>query len=551
MKGNVVRLFEHIKLLQRGVEISQEGKITGDSQVKLRQGLNGKPVRIGLLGATSAGKTTLIHRLLSDSAGKISSKPETACLVIHSFSKVENIVLRLNKNVVLKDGKKSSEFREFIKKFKLIDCYERNSELWWRAVDDEVTKEFGKEKILEFFDEVNNYDNVFESIKWNHKQRQREYSLTDLIDIYDLPGFGGKEAHDETASAVLGHKEFDVLIYLIDSSKGIPGEDEKEHLATIKSFLDLRPSYKMYWAYEKPLPVDVDVAEAEENIRSALSSMGIDIDVPLLDLTGYDVGSDGDDVCERVLCRVLKPYFIDAGKEYYNQLFSGGAKRDSSVLKNAFDIGVSSRVIENILDKIDMRSKEIGKPMSINEAEKYILDELGVEKNVLDCTSIDASSSLAKNNLLTGVTKGAERLWKRFDGLLDKIYNDKPLQQEKVLSRNFEESEISNISDIEIAISKVVQRIRKSVAKIVYGITNKVHSDRVSIDLIRDFKRDVYNQDPDLRTLVYDIQFYLILKNHDSVRSYIMKPIVDSLRENIKREIDDIEKFSEEEEGDS
>ena len=73
MKGNVVRLFEHIKLLQRGVEISQEGKITGDSQVKLRQGLNGKPVRIGLLGATSAGKTTLIHRLLSDSAGKISS----------------------------------------------------------------------------------------------------------------------------------------------------------------------------------------------------------------------------------------------------------------------------------------------------------------------------------------------------------------------------------------------------------------------------------------------------------------------------------------------
>jgi hypothetical protein len=29
-----------------------------------------------------------------------------------------------------------------------------------------------------------------------------------------------------------------------------------------------------------------------------------------------------------------------------------------------------------------------------------------------------------------------------------------------------------------------------------------------------------------------------------------MKPIVDSLRENIKREIDDIEKFSEEEEGD-
>ena len=96
----------------------------------------------------------------------------------------------------------------------------------------------------------------------------------------------------------------------------------------------------------------------------------------------------------------------------------------------------------------------------------------------------------------------------------------------------------------------MVQRLQKSVSKIVRGITSRVHTDRVSIDLIRDFKRDVYNQDPDLRTLVYDIQFYLMLKNHESVRSYIMKPIVDSLRENIKREIDDIEKFSEEEEGD-
>jgi hypothetical protein len=38
-----------------------------------------------------------------------------------------------------------------------------------------------------------------------------------------------------------------------------------------------------------------------------------------------------------------------------------------------------------------------------------------------------------------------------------------------------------------------------------------------------------------------------MLKNHESVRSYIMKPIVDSLRENIKREIDAIEDYTDEE----
>ena len=75
MKANVIRLFEHVKLLQRGVELFQKQR--GQSCDSLRDGFNGENVRIGLLGATSAGKTTLIKRLLSESAGKISSKPET------------------------------------------------------------------------------------------------------------------------------------------------------------------------------------------------------------------------------------------------------------------------------------------------------------------------------------------------------------------------------------------------------------------------------------------------------------------------------------------
>ena len=257
MKGNAVRLFEHIKLLQRGVKIAEEGKIAKDSSSKIRRGLSGESgnrVRVALLGATPAGKTTFIRRLLSDSPGKISSKPETACLVIHSFSRVENIVLKFKEGVIdFGDGDKSSKFHKFVQEFGFSDCFHGVTDTSWQPLEKEVTKEFTREKIINFLAEANEYDKVFKSIKWNHKRGRGEYCLSDLIEIYDLPGFGGKDAHDETALEVLRSEDFDILIYLIETSRGIPAEDEAKHLMAIRDFLKSHPSIKMYWAYQKPL----------------------------------------------------------------------------------------------------------------------------------------------------------------------------------------------------------------------------------------------------------------------------------------------------------
>ena len=190
MKANVIRLFEHIKLLQRGVELYQNG-IDEQSDEKLPRGLGEGNVRIALAGATSAGKTTLIKRLLSDSAGRISSKPETACLVIHSFAEVENVVMRLRPDVSFPEDV-GIAFRDFIKDFGLKDYYVRGSGFSWKTTSrDVVTLEKSREEILDFFAQVNQFDGVFESIKWNHKQRGNDYNLTDLVDIYDLPGFCG------------------------------------------------------------------------------------------------------------------------------------------------------------------------------------------------------------------------------------------------------------------------------------------------------------------------------------------------------------------------
>jgi hypothetical protein len=519
MTEKTVRLFEHIKLLQRGVEVAQEGKIAGVSAVSLPRGLNNEPVRIGLIGATSAGNTTLIPHLLRVSAGKISSKPETACLVIPSFSKSENIVLQLNDKVLLKDSKESSIFREFLRKYDLHNSYDHLDDSEWSANEKCVTKELSRERILDFFGLVNDFDKVFKSIKWNHKRRGDEYNLTDLIDIYDLPGFGGKEAHEEVVASVFGDADFDILIYLIDSSCGIPSAEEGGSLKGIESFLQAHPKCKMYWAYEKPLyGVEViDREEAQERIQTALETMDIKIRADFLDLTG-DVDDETDDVSERILSEVLRPYFVEAGKKYFKELFKRNEITDAEALSNVFEMETSCKDIERILGEIDTNSWNDS--MTVGDAEEFILNKIGVDAEELK--NITPKKPLK-------------------DALLSKIYAIGNLHRRhgnKISSKTEEEQ----IPDKDYARLKVGCRILSTVRKLLEEMVDKTDRNRISINRVRDLRKS-YSQNPDFRILVYDIQFYLMLKNYESVRACILMPMVDSLRDNIKQEVQALEDF--------
>ena len=531
MKGNAVRLFEHIKLLQRGVKIAEEGSIAKGSSKNLRRGLNGERgnrVRVALLGATSAGKTTLIRRLLSDSAGKISSKPETACLVVHSFSRVENIVLKFKDGIVdFGDRDKSSSFCAFAREFDFFACFDRVSNTSWLPHEKEITKEFSREKILEFFAKVNEYDNVFESIKWNHKESRSEYSLSDLMEVYDLPGFGGKEVHDETASDALRNEDFDILIYLIDTSKGILSDDEKNHLKTLQNFLKSKPFVKMYWAYQKPLSdgTEIDWGEAKENIDASLDKMEVVISASLLDLTGK-ADSLEDDVCERMLRDVLRPYFVEAGKMYLNGLYSEPLLHGD--LKFDFENSDSKKVISAILEVIDGESKS--QTITLDEASKIVLERLGNPK-VLN--KDNGQSFLAVENQVTYIF-GKLKKW--CEESIPRMIDDK-----------CDECVDIDRSDKEIALEKMECRLWESAQKIVKAIASDSDKGYVSVDKIRNFTKNGNYADPDLHTLAYDMQIYQMLKDYGNVRSYIMKPIADSLRESIKSEIDAIEDYSDDE----
>ena len=520
MTEKTVRLFEHIKLLQRGVEVAQEGNISGISTESLRCGLNKRPVRIGLVGATSAGKTTLIKRLLRDSAGKISCKPETACLVIHSFSATENIVLQLNDNVLLKDSNESSKFRNFLKDFDLYNYYEHLDDLSWRAKEGSATKELSSEKILDFFAKVNSFDKVFKSIKWNHRRRGDGYNLTDLIDIYDLPGFGGKQSHDEVVASVFGDEDFDILIYLIDTSCGIPSKDEEFSLKEVESFLQIHPTCKMYWAYEKPLCGGecIDGEETLHSIQTALEAMDIKIKADFLDLTGED-GDENDDVSERILSEVLWPYFIDNGKRYYNELFKkGNGNDDNDSLCNAFEAETTCKDIERVLGEIDTNSWD--NLMTVAEAEEFLLKRMGVDTEDLKIIGQNRSTN---------------------NPLLSKIYAFGNLHISWRNKLSFENKD-EQISDKDYARLKVSCRILSTVRKLLEEMVDKTDRNRISINRVRDLRKS-YSQNPDFRILVYDIQFYLMLKNYESVRACILMPMVDSLRDNIKQEVQALEDF--------
>lgn len=531
MKANVIRLFEHVKLLQRGVELFQKQK--GESCESLRNGFNDENVRIGLLGATSAGKTTLIRRLLSESAGKISSKPETACLVVHSFSKSENLKLEFRPIVKFEDESTGREFNQFLKDYKLADFYEKKGMSEWRLNEGitEETREYDREDIFSFFEQVNKFGEVFSKITWNHRQRRSDYNLTDLIDIYDLPGFGGKEEHDKAASAIFKKERFDVLIYLIDTSCGIPSKEEMGYLAAVQEYLESNPDTSFYWAYEKPSPDEIDIEAMTSQINDAANESGlrqlVDSAKGLLDFTG-PIDGDDDELRSRLLVNVLKPYFVNIGRKYRDDIcavFHSSPDEHGDLLENVFLVGNSWPLIKSTLGKLEAMAKEkmeIGDEISKEKARTCILASLLCEGEV-------------KNDMKADSSSGARR-WNIFSKALKRDSHRQTPFETQVLQED------DCASDRDYAIACVRNRIESCVETMLSGIFNL--RGKMSLTALASFKRSVYLRERDLHMLLFDLQMYWMLKDPDGVSGFIKRPMTNSLYENIDNEVKAIEEFS-------
>ncbi len=523
MRANVIRLFEHVKLLQRGVDLFQKQK--GESCQSLRNGFNGKNVQIGLLGATSAGKTTLIRRLLSESAGKISSKPETACLVVHSFSKSENLKLEFRPRVKFADESIGREFNQFLKDYNLAHNYEKTGLSEWKLKDgisDDI-QDYSREVIFSFFEQVNKFGEVFSKITWNHRQRRSDYNITDLIDIYDLPGFGGKEEHDRTISAIFEIEKFDVLVYLIDTSCGIPSKEEMGYLSEVLKYLKLNPDTSFYWAYEKPSSDEIDIKKMLRQINDAVNQGGLkeleDNAKGLLDFTG-PIDGDDDELRSRLLVDVLKPYFVDIGQKYRNEIagFNSIRKQEGHLLWQIFSMDDSWPLIEEILGDLEKLAKEkinkretLSKQDARNHVRKFLIGD-------------------EKDGVSTGTGPSPSFRHRLFSGTK---HQKSQMPQEK-----------DCVSDREYAIDRVKERIVSSIDQLLKGLYNI--AGKLSLTELASFKNKVFDRsrEGNLHMLLFDLQMYWILKDRDGVSGFIKSPMTDSLCDNVADEVKAIEDFS-------
>ena len=255
--------------------------------------------------------------------------------------------------------------------------------------------------------------------------------------------------------------------------------------------------------------------------------MGVSINVPLLNMMGED-DDPKDDVCERMLKDVIRPYFVEAGKIYRDGLYSEISH--CVEVKCDFENSDSRKVIDVILEEIDNASKS--QTITLDEARKIVLERLGIPE-VPD-----------KNNGYS--FSDAETQVNHFIGKMKNWFNELNGSAPQIVNKDDECVDVGR-SDKEIAIEKMEFRLRASSQKIVNAIRSDSDRGYVSIDKLRNFMRNGNYKDSDLHTIAYDIQFYQMLKDYGSVRSYIMKPIVDSLRESIKSEIDAIEDYTDEE----
>lgn len=534
MNANDIRLYEHIRLLQRGVELFQQQ--VGKSCDGLRNGFNDQKIRIGLMGATSSGKTTLIKRLLAGAAGKISSRPETACLVIHDFSRAESLSLTLNDAPVLfSDERTSRAFGDFLKEFHLRDRYRAVGGLKWvlQVEEREVLLMFPAEKNVEFFEQVNKFGEAFVQIKWNHRRHGKDYNLTDLFVVYDLPGFGGREEHDKAVERIIDSEKFDVLVYLIDTDRGIPGSDEIPYLLKVQSYLENNKETAFYWAYEKvsqsPIPLDEKKLEIEQAMEAGGCSSLVYRNCGLLDLTGPEE-EDCENLRSKILRGILRPYFSGWGNSFAASSCSafGGQEKDvSPEMIRAFEVEDSWSLIGDALTEIDRSGESDGSLCTCQEARRILI------RHFLGSQYLKEYDAARQRDGRIG-----ERLRRFCRSFWNRCVSSRPPTRER--------------SDCERAEERMRHRIFLLLNEMVKQISDKPKGKEtprsvVNRTKVRKFK-EIFLRNEDFRLMLYDIQYHWMLNNPKGVVGFIKRPMVVSLCENIMNEVQAIGDFVAEEE---
>jgi len=265
-------IYERVNILKDSIDAFEaqimskldSGKTMADHSHGL---LNKDRIKVFLVGEFSAGKTTFARRLLGGSSGHIAGNPTTGCLVIHKQKSTPSLLVAFNKEFSISDSEK---FERFLNSYNLRKFFSNVNNVFTPNANVKLfdNNDFSSDKILEFLKDANDFPEAFTSIVWNHKKpSQAKYdSFLDFADLYDMPGIGGEERHDEVIKKIFNEHKPDVVLYLIDTAAGCPSEDELKALpGFLQSITRCEPAPLFYWVYQKPTEyASLNIANLDE-----------------------------------------------------------------------------------------------------------------------------------------------------------------------------------------------------------------------------------------------------------------------------------------------
>ena len=507
MNEDAKKLCDIYKDLQENVKRFEKKINKQDSCANLFNGLNGRRIKIGLWGHYSSGKTTLLKRIFDGYAGSISSVPETACLTVHRLDSIKGISITFRPEFSIEEDKLEA-FQKFLAENELEKYVQQTGPNQWKSnQQEEVSPDYKILDIKRFLENVNKYMNAIEKIYYYHKREGNDTNVLDFLEIYDLPGFGGKDEHEEIINGIIRTETFDAIIFLIDTSQGIPKDSDITKLQELGNLIEEKnKNLLFFWAYEKP-PIE-SVNLNEKLINEKLNQIRHSVNgkltqkfyqtARLLNITGKKEDKEDNEIPQNVFAREVLPfYFRIAGTLYLkSQEFWDWEKKK-----------IPEFALTPILDQIYDEAK-------YEEVSKQRVEEIFEERLELE----------------TGFLK-EKTMKERLGTLYEKVVKNKDNKENIFIELPQEEQRKQKIVSLE---NKIEKTIRDMIRFICHNpVKPTVDKNKIGRPFWTEYKKN-----NDWKLVLVDLRDYKIKKDYTSVEreqlSSVGIDIFNDIRKNVK-----------------
>lgn len=508
MDEDAKKLCDIYKDLQENVKRFEKKIKKQDFCAILFNGLNGRRIKIGLWGHYSSGKTTLLKRIFDGYAGSISSVPETACLTVHRLDSIKAISITFRPEFSIEEDKLEA-FQKFLAENELEKYVQQTGPNQWKSNQQEdVSPDYKILDIKRFLENVNKYMNAIEKIYYYHNREGNDTNVLDFLEIYDLPGFGGKDEHEEIINGIIRTETFDAIIFLIDTSQGIPKDSDITKLQELGNLIEEKnKNLLFFWAYEKP-PIE-SVNLNEKLINEKLNQIRHSVNgkltqkfyqtARLLNISGNE---DDREIPQNVFAREVLPfYFFNAGTLYLkSQKFWDWEKKK-----------IPEFALTPILDQIYDEAK-------YEEVSKQRVEEIFEERLELE----------------TGFLK-EKTMKERLGTLYKKVVKNKGNKENRGIELS--EIELSQEDRRKLKIVSLENKIEKTIRNMIRFICPNFVKPTVDRNKIQLFWTE-YKKNNDWKLVLDDLYDYKIKKDYTSVEqeqlSSVGIDIFNDIRKNVK-----------------